>query len=101
MNLIRQSRLGSQNYHRIVNYELKRLYLKSITLNQNVSNNQRFKAQLNLSDLPKNSSKHRIKNRCVVTGRPKSVFKQFKLSRITLKQYALNGDIPGLKKISW
>nr|YP_009121375.1 ribosomal protein S14 [Thecamonas trahens]AJF36650.1 ribosomal protein S14 [Thecamonas trahens] len=81
--------------------ELKRLYLKSITLNQNVSNNQRFKAQLNLSDLPKNSSKHRIKNRCVVTGRPKSVFKQFKLSRITLKQYALNGDIPGLKKISW
>lgn len=81
--------------------ELKRLYLKSITLNQNISNNQRFKAQLSLSDLPKNSSKHRIKNRCVVTGRPKSVFKQFKLSRITLKQYALNGDIPGLKKISW
>lgn len=81
--------------------ELKRLYLKSITLNQNISNNLRFKAQLALSDLPKNSSKNRINNRCVVTGRPKSVFKQFKLSRISLKQLALNGDIPGVKKISW
>ena len=81
--------------------ELKRLYLKSLALNQNIPSNVRFKAQLDLSDLSKNSSKHRISNRCVITGRPKSVYKQFKLSRITLKELALTGDIPGLKKISW
>ena len=81
--------------------ELKRLYLKALTVNQNLPNNLRFKAQMDLSNLAKNSSKNRINNRCMVTGRPKSVYKQFKLSRITLKELALNGDIPGLKKISW
>ena len=81
--------------------ELKRLYLKSLTSNQNLTADVRFQAQLTLSNLPKNSAKNRIKGRCVITGRPKSVFKQFKQSRISLKQNALNGSIPGLKKISW
>lgn len=81
--------------------ELKRLYLKSLTQNQQLSNNVRFKAQLALSNLSKNSSKFRIKNRCSITGRPKAIFKQFKMSRITLKDLALNGSVPGLKKISW
>ena len=61
----------------------------------------RNKAQIALSKLPKNSSKIRIKNRCVLTGRSKGVFRYFKLSRIQLRQLTLEGNIPGYSKTSW
>lgn len=57
-----------------------------------------FKA---LDELPKNSSPVRLKNRCQITGRPKGYVRYFGLSRIMLRDMALNGKIPGLKKASW
>ncbi|MBL7740250.1 MAG: 30S ribosomal protein S14 [Chitinophagaceae bacterium] len=54
-----------------------------------------------LDELPKNSSKVRLKNRCQLTGRPKGYVRYFGLSRIALRDMALNGKIPGLKKASW
>jgi small subunit ribosomal protein S14 len=54
-----------------------------------------------LDDLPKNSSKVRLKNRCQLTGRPKGYIRYFGISRIALRDMALNGKIPGLKKASW
>ena len=54
-----------------------------------------------LDDLPKNSSKVRLKNRCQLTGRPKGYVRYFGISRIALRDMALNGKIPGLKKASW
>jgi len=54
-----------------------------------------------LDELPKNSSKVRLKNRCQLTGRPKGYVRYFGISRIMVRDMALNGKIPGLKKASW
>jgi small subunit ribosomal protein S14 len=54
-----------------------------------------------LDEMPKNSSKVRLKNRCQITGRPRGYVRYFGLSRIMVRDMALNGKIPGLKKASW
>jgi small subunit ribosomal protein S14 len=54
-----------------------------------------------LDQLPKNSSKVRLKNRCQLTGRPKGYMRFFGLSRVTFRDMALSGKIPGVKKASW
>jgi len=54
-----------------------------------------------LSKLPRNSSKIRLRNRCKLTGRPRGYIRQFGLSRITFREMALDGKIPGVTKASW
>jgi small subunit ribosomal protein S14 len=56
---------------------------------------------IGLSQLPKNSSKVRLHNRCKLTGRPKGYMRQFGISRIQFREMASNGLIPGIKKASW
>ena len=54
-----------------------------------------------LDKLPKNGSKVRLKNRCQLTGRPKGYVRYFGISRVALRDMALYGKIPGIKKASW
>lgn len=54
-----------------------------------------------LQKLPKNASPVRLHNRCKITGRPKGYIRQFGISRITFREMAANGLIPGVKKASW
>jgi small subunit ribosomal protein S14 len=54
-----------------------------------------------LQKLPKNSSKVRLHNRCQLTGRPRGYMRQFGISRVTFREMALNGLIPGVRKASW
>ena len=54
-----------------------------------------------LAKLPKNSSKVRLHNRCSLTGRPRGYMRQFGISRITFREMASKGLIPGVKKASW
>jgi small subunit ribosomal protein S14 len=54
-----------------------------------------------LSRLPRNSNPNRMHNRCKLTGRPKGYMRQFGISRITFREMALKGLIPGIKKASW
>ncbi len=54
-----------------------------------------------LQKLPKNSSPVRLHNRCQLTGRPRGYMRQFGLSRVTFREMALEGKIPGVKKASW
>lgn len=82
-------------------YELKRQYLKYILYNNIISKEVRINAMILLNRLPKDSSGIRIHNRCVVTGRPKAVYRDFKISRILLRDYANNGLFPGITKSSW
>ena len=82
-------------------YENKRKKLKSIINNKKLTLEERFRAQLKLSKLPKNSSKIRIRNRCEITGRPHGVYRKLRISRIALRQLALQGKIPGMVKSSW
>lgn len=82
-------------------YANKRAKLKAMTVDQALSVEERFAAQLKLSELPRNSSKTRIHNRCELTGRSKSYYRKLRMSRIALRDLASRGQIPGMVKSSW
>ena len=79
----------------------KRQSLKKIVMNKKLPLEERFKAQQKLSQLPRNSAKTRVMNRCEITGRPHGVYRKLKISRIALRHLGLQGKIPGLVKSSW
>ena len=79
----------------------KRKKLKKIIMDKKISLEERFKAQMKLSSLPRNSSRTRVRNRCQITGRPHGVYRKLKISRIALRQLGLEGKIPGMIKASW
>ena len=79
----------------------KRKELKKIVMNKKVSLDERFKAQMKLSKLPRNSSKIRVKNRCEITGRSHGVYRKLRMSRISLRKLSLEGKVPGMVKSSW
>jgi small subunit ribosomal protein S14 len=82
-------------------FEIKRKYLKYIIYNNKLSKYTKMKAMLIINKLPKDSSRIRIKNRCIITGRPKSIYRDFKVSRIILRNLAHNGLLSGIIKSSW
>ena len=82
-------------------YFKKRMTLKKIISNSNTSPEDRMKAIKKLRSLPLDANPNRIMNRCSVTGRPHAVYRKFKLSRITLREMASQGRIPGMTKSSW
>jgi small subunit ribosomal protein S14 len=82
-------------------YGPKRAALKAIIMDQTKPMEERFRAQLKLAAMPRNSAKIRIRNRCEVTGRPRAYYRKLKVSRIALRDLGNNGQIPGLVKSSW
>ena len=82
-------------------YAARRAALKAVATDQSISMEERFKAQLKLAELPRNSSKVRIRNRCEVTGRPRAFYRKLKMSRIALRELGSKGLIPGMVKSSW
>jgi small subunit ribosomal protein S14 len=62
---------------------------------------ERFEARLKLAELPRNGAANRVRNRCEVTGRPRSYYRKVKMSRIALRELGNKGLIPGLVKSSW
>ena len=75
--------------------------LKALARDRDAPPEERFEAQLKLSELPRNSSPTRIRNRCEITGRPRAVYRKFKLSRLALRELASSGALPGVVKSSW
>lgn len=82
-------------------YANKRAELKAIIKDKDVSMEERFQAVLQLSELPKNSAKERIRNRCALTGRPRANYRKFNLCRVALRDLASKGELPGVTKSSW
>ena len=79
----------------------KRAALKAEIMNQELTMEERFAAQIKLSELPRNSSAVRIHNRCELSGRPRAFYRKFKLSRLALRELASQGSLPGVVKSSW
>ncbi len=79
----------------------KRAALKATISDINASDEDRWNAVLKLQQLPRDSSRSRQQNRCRVTGRPHGFLRKFGLSRIKLREAAMRGEVPGLKKASW
>lgn len=82
-------------------YAGRRMRLKVIAENEALPLEERFKARLKLAELPRNSSATRVRTRCMLTGRPRAVYRKFNLSRIALRELASAGLIPGMTKSSW
>ena len=78
-----------------------RMRLKAIAIDRDAPPEERFAAQLKLAQLPRNSSKTRVRNRCALTGRPRGFYRKFRMSRIALRELASTGQIPGMVKSSW
>ncbi len=82
-------------------YGALRKQLSDTIKSQTASEEEKFEAMIKLQSLPKNSSKIRVRSRCAITGRPRSVYSKFKLSRLKFRELALKGMIPGVTKSSW
>ncbi len=82
-------------------YAARRAELKRRARDAALSPEERMYAREELASLPRNSSPVRLRTRCVVTGRPRAVYKEFMLSRISFREMALRGELPGIYKASW
>jgi small subunit ribosomal protein S14 len=82
-------------------YAAKRAALKEIARDRSRPMEEQFEARLKLAEMPRNSSRTRVRNRCALTGRPRAFYRKFKLSRIALRELASVGQIPGMVKSSW
>ena len=82
-------------------YAAKREELKRRSKDMSLSAEDRQEAREKLSKLPRNSSPVRLRTRCIVTGRPRAVYKKLGLSRIAFRELAHAGQLPGIHKASW
>ena len=90
------------NRRNIVNkFNEKRQSLKKQIMKKDLSIEERFKIQSKLNELPRDSSKIRVRNRCKLTGRTRGVYRKFGLSRIKLRELSMSGELPGVVKSSW
>ena len=84
----------------ISKYSEKRQNLKNLIKNAS-SMEEKFALHRKLQNLPRNSAPVRLHNRCSITGRPHGYYRDFGLSRHVLREYALQGLLPGVTKASW
>jgi len=82
-------------------YAAKRKTLRDKIRNPKTSDEARAKAYAQLRDLPRNSAAIRLRNRCAMTGRSRGFVRAFGLSRMAMRDMALNGLLPGVRKASW
>ena len=85
----------------VAKYAKKRAELKAIISDRSLPIEERFKAQLAISELPRNGAKIRVRNRCADTGRPRGYYRKLGMSRIAMRELGSKGLIPGLVKSSW
>ena len=101
--MAKQSSIQKNNKRQLMvkKFHEKRLNLKKRIRDKNLSLDERFKLQTKINDLPRDGSRVRVRNRCRITGRTRGVYRKFGLSRITFREMALQGLIPGVTKASW
>ena len=82
-------------------YAAKYAALKAKSADHSLDETERLIARLKMAELPRNANPTRIRNRCMVTGRPRAVYRKFKLARVMIRELGNMGMIPGLTKSSW
>lgn len=92
---------NKRRFRTVNNQASKRLALKKMLMDKSVTLEERFNAMIQLGSLPRNGSKVRTCNRCEVSGRSHSVYRDFRLSRLALRELGSVGKIPGIIKSSW
>ena len=85
----------------VAKYAGKRAELKKVINNPKSSIEEVDEAVLQLQKMPRDASAVRVRNRCSQTGRPRGFLRKFGISRVSLRELALKGQIPGVVKSSW
>ena len=85
----------------VAKYADKRAALKKTIISPTASYEEKLDATVKLQKLPRDSSPARQRNRCVLTGRSRGVYRKFGLGRNKLREATMRGDVPGLRKASW
>lgn len=101
--MAKKSSVENNNKRRrmVENKKATRLRLSEIIRDRSTSFEDRLAAVHKLAEMSRNSSKVRIRNRCVLTGRPRGFYRKFGMSRIALRELASAGFLPGVTKASW
>ncbi len=79
----------------------KRQALKAKSMDMTLTEEERHDARTALNKMPRDGSPIRLRNRCELTGRPRGIYRKFKVSRLCFRELALMGAIPGVTKASW
>jgi small subunit ribosomal protein S14 len=82
-------------------YAAKRARLKAMSKDTSKSLTERMQASVKLAEMPRNSSKTRVRNRCEITGRARGYYRKLRMCRNQLRELASQGLIPGMVKASW
>ena len=85
----------------VARFAEERKRLKDVLRSQDATDDQKDAAWARLRALPRDSNPNRVRNRCQFTGRPRGNYRKFGISRVMLREMALRGEIPGMKKASW
>ena len=85
----------------VTQYRQRRQELKKQSRDLKSTAEVRQQAAMELAQLPRDASPTRLRNRCIMTGRPRGYYRKFGLSRIALRDLALRGELPGVVKASW
>ena len=101
--MAKQSSIQKNNRRKLIvqKFKEKRFNLKKRINDKNISMEERFKLQVKINDLPRDSSRIRVRNRCKLTGRTRGVYRKFGLSRIKIRELSMAGMLPGVVKSSW
>jgi small subunit ribosomal protein S14 len=92
---------NNRRIRRVKQYAKRWDRLREIAHDKSAPPEERFEAQLKMAELPRNTNPTRVRNRCELTGRPRAVYRRFKVCRIVLRDLASIGLIPGVTKSSW
>ena len=101
--MAKKSQVNRDNKRRalIAKHAEQRAALRRILKDPNASIDEKLEAQNGFAKLPRNSCPTRKNNRCAVSGRSKAYYNKFGISRIALRELALRGQLPGVRKSSW
>ncbi|MGB0647941.1 MAG: 30S ribosomal protein S14 [Bradymonadia bacterium] len=101
--MAKKSKIAKNNQRKaiVAKYAARRADLVKVLKDPNASFEEKYDAQRQIARMPRDASATRVKNRCALTGRPRSYYRKFGLSRIALREEALKGNIPGVVKSSW
>ena len=101
--MAKKSAIEKNNRRRrlVEKFKAKRTEFLAVANDESRPMEERFEARLKLAELPRNGARTRIRNRCEITGRPRSNYRKLGMSRIALRELGSKGLIPGLVKSSW
>ena len=85
----------------VLKFKGLRQKLKKKIMQKDLTMEERFKLQVKLNELPRDSAHVRVRNRCELTGRSRGNYRKFGLSRIKLRELTMSGNLPGMVKSSW